>query len=277
MKEVSLLDMLKSGVHFGHQTSKWHPKMKPYIFSARNGVHIINLEISAAKLQEAVEYVTKLVADGEQILFLGTKRQAKPIIIKHAKEAGMPYIADKWLGGTFTNFKNIFKLVSRLKDLRGKFQSGEIKKYSKKERSVYQSEMEKLERLVGGIENMSKLPAAIFIIDTKEERTAVREARKKGIPIIAIADTNIDPNQIDYPMPGNDDATKSIELFTSAIAEAVKDSQTKKETKPAPSSKKETEAEPKKSEVKVKEDLRENIASIEEEEKEVTASQALKS
>ncbi|MFH1598329.1 MAG: 30S ribosomal protein S2 [Patescibacteria group bacterium] len=281
MKEISLLEMLKSGVHFGHQTAKWHPKMKPYIFTARNGVHIINLEITAAKLEEALEFVKKTAQNGGLVLFLGTKRQAKDIIAKYAKECGMPFITEKWLGGTFTNYVNVSKLVARLKDLRNKFGSGEIKKYSKKERSVYQREMDKLEKLVGGMENMNKLPEAMFVIDIKEENTAVREAIKKGIPVVAMVDTNVDPGKVTYPIPGNDDATKSIELFSGLIAEAVKEGQSEKMIKPEP--KKEADDKPeakpktKEDEVKVKEDVKKNIENIEEQEKEVAASQALKS
>ncbi len=269
MKEVSLLDLLKSGVHFGHQTSKWHPKMKPFIFTARNGVHIINLEITVTKLQEAAEFVASIAEKGGQVLFLGTKRQAKSIVDKYAKECSMPYITEKWLGGTFTNFSNIIKLVTRLKDLRGKFESGEIKKYSKKERSVYQSEMNKLEGLVGGIEKMTKIPEAMFLVDAKEEKTAVREARKKGIPIIAITDTNVDPNLIDYPIPGNDDATKSIELLTSAIAEAIKSGQSDKGEKKAPAEEK-TETD------KIKEDTDKNTAAVEEKKKEISPAKVSK-
>lgn len=287
MREITLLELLKSGVHFGHQTSKWHPKMKPYIYSSRNGVHIINLEITAAKLKEALDFVEEIVSQGGLILFLGSKRQAKEIVSKHAKDCGMPYLNEKWLGGTFTNFSNISKLVKKLKELRGEFQSGEIEKYSKKERSVFHVELEKLERLIGGIENMDKLPSAIYVIDTKQEKTAVRESRKKGVTVVAIADTNVDPNLIDYPIPGNDDATKSIELLTSLIAEAVKAGQAKAEKTQAETKKKETakaekeaKAEKKakaekedvkvkeKEDIKVKEEVEKNIQQIEEEEKE---------
>jgi len=306
MREITLLELLKSGVHFGHQTSKWHPKMKPYIFSSRNGVHIINLEITAAKLKEALDFVEEIVSQGGLILFLGSKRQAKEIVSKYAKDCGMPYMTEKWLGGTFTNFSTISKLVIKLKKLRSEFQSGEIKKYSKKERSVIHVKLEKLERLVGGIENMDKLPSAVYVVDIKQEKTAVRESRKKGVAVVAIADTNVDPTLIDHPIPGNDDATKSIELITSLICEAVKDGQAKAEKKQVETEKKEKvmeekpakgavsqpkadkslagaktsdgkETKAKKEGIKVKKEAEKNIQKIEEEEKEVTASQALKS
>lgn len=191
----------------------------------------------------------------------------------------MPYITEKWLGGTFTNFSNVSKLVKQLKDFRDKFQTGEIKKYSKKERSVYQAKLSKLEKLVAGIENMGKVPAALFLIDVKEEKTAVKEARKKGVPIVAVVDTNVNPELIDYPIPGNDDATKSIELFAGVICEAVKEGQAAmKSDEPVQVEEKPVSTKEKKSEeVAVKDNVSKNIKEIEEDEKEVTSDKALKS
>lgn len=231
MREVSLLEMLEAGVHFGHQVSRWHPKMKPYIFTARNGIHIINLEKTAVKLKEALEFVKNLAAREGIILFVGTKRQAREIVKKYAQNCGMPYLVERWLGGMFTNFDSISKLIKKYKDLKAKESSGELERYTKKERLSFQKKIERLKEIIGGVEQLSELPQAIFIVDTKEERTAVREARKTKIPIVALADTNVNPKEIDYFIPSNDDATKAIELMTSLIAEAVNEGKGLKEIK----------------------------------------------
>lgn len=225
MREITLLEMLKSGVHFGHQQKYWHPKMKPYIHTNRAGLYIIDLEKTDQKLKEALEFVKKVVTKNGKILFISTKRQAHAIVQKAAMEIKMPYATDRWIGGTLTNFDNIKKLVNRLKDLRKKKESGELEKYTKREQLKMDEEMEYLELSVGGIQDMEKMPEAVFIIDMKKEKTAVRESRKMGIPIVAICDTNVNPDLADYPIPANDDATKSIKLIMGAFTEAVKEGQ----------------------------------------------------
>jgi small subunit ribosomal protein S2 len=229
MKEVEVLELLKNGVHFGHQKSRRHPKMEPYIFTVRNGVHIINLEKTLEHLNIAREYVRNTVMKGGSILFVGTKRQAKEIVKRHAQAVGMPFITERWLGGLFTNFANVSKLQKRLIKLEGQAASGELDKYTKKEKLDFTKEIEKLEKLVGGMKNMNVLPSAVYVIDIKDEKTAVKESIKKKIPLIAITDTNTNPSIIKYPIPGNDDATKSIELITSLIAEAVAEGKTMRE------------------------------------------------
>ncbi|MBU2228818.1 30S ribosomal protein S2 [Patescibacteria group bacterium] len=229
MKEVALLDLLKNGVHFGHQKSRRHPKMEPYIFTVRNGVNIINLEKTLEQLNLAREFVCDTVMKGGAVLFVGTKRQAKEIVKKHAKAVGMPFITERWLGGLFTNFSNVSKLQKRLNKLEEQKESGELDKYTKKEKLNFTKEIEKLEKLVGGIKNMSVLPAAVFVVDIKDEKTAVKESIKKKIPLIAITDTNTNPSVINYPIPGNDDATKSLELLTGLIAGAVTEGKNMKE------------------------------------------------
>ncbi|MBI5037923.1 MAG: 30S ribosomal protein S2 [Candidatus Kerfeldbacteria bacterium] len=223
MEQQALLDMLKSGVHFGHQAKNWHPKMKPFIFTTRGGVHIIDLEKTAAQLSLAMTFVSDLAARGGTILFVTTKRQATAIVKKAAEVSGMPAVTERWIGGTLTNFENILSLVHRLKDLRRQRDTGELEKYTKRERLKKEEEIANLEKSVGGIEGLEKLPDAVFIIDLKKERTAVREARKRKIPIVAIVDTNANPDLVDYAIPGNDDASKSISMLTNAVAQAVQE------------------------------------------------------
>lgn len=224
MPEIpSLLEMLKSGVHFGHQVSKWHPKMKPFIFTSRNGIHIINLEESQVKLKEALEFVKRNAQNGGVLLFVGSKKQAQGIIEKYAKECEMPYVKERWLGGTMTNFAVISRLIKKFKDLKKKRDAGELEKYTKKEQLGFKREIEDLDKVIGGIENLEKIPDAIFILDIKNEKTAFAEAKKKGVPVVAVCDTNVDPTGVDYMIPANDDATKSIELIVKLIAEAVKE------------------------------------------------------
>jgi len=247
MTEISLEEMLKKGVHFGHQKSKWHPKMKPYLYTTRRGIYIIDLEKTAEKLREAFKFVEKIVGEGGQILFVATKRQAQDIVRKHAQEVGMPYLVERWIGGLLTNFSVVSSLVKRLKKLRKEKESGELSKYTKKEQLKFHKEIDSLEQIVGGIENLEGLPQALFIVDIKQEKTALREAQKKKIPIIAIVDTNNNPDLVDYPIPANDDATKSIEYIISLMAEhiakgAEKGAEKKKEEKPSA----ETKEEPKK-------------------------------
>lgn len=221
MTEPTLLELLKSGVHFGHQTAKWHPRMKPFIFTSRNGIHIIDLEKSVAMLRQAQEYVRDLVAGGGMILFVGTKRQAKELVKQAAESCGAPYVTERWLGGLFTNYGTVGKVIERLRTLTADRAAGRLEKYVKKERIKFDEEIAKLEKLVGGMRDVLKLPQAIFVVDVKTEKTAVREAKKVGVPIVAMVDTNTDPEGIAHPIPANDDATKSIDLITRLIAEAV--------------------------------------------------------
>lgn len=229
MKEITLLELLKNGVHFGHQTSHRYPKMIPYIFTIRNGVHIIDLEKTLEKLKEALAFVQEIAKKGSSILFIGTKRQAKEIIKRQAESCGMPYINERWLGGFFTNYVNVSKLQKRLKLLEKEKKDGEWEKFTKKEQLKFKKEVEKLNHLVGGVKEMTSIPAAVFVVDIKEEKTAVIEAAKKHVPIVAMVDTNTNPDLIDYVIPANDDAIKSVEFITSLIAEAVNEGKGQKE------------------------------------------------
>lgn len=217
----SPLEMLKAGVHFGHQTFKRHPKMKPYIFTKRNGVSIIDLEQTKTCLETALEFASQITANGGVILFLGTKKQAREAIKKAALASESPYITTRWIGGTFTNYENISKLFARLKELERGFESGEWKKYTKKEQVTLSKEMEKLQSFVGGIKDMNKLPKAVFVVDIKKEQTAVAEANKRGIPVIAMVDTNVNPEMVQYAIPANDDAVKSIDMIATLLAETI--------------------------------------------------------
>lgn len=217
---VPLEELLEVGCHFGHQARRWHPKMKKYIWAERDGVHIVDLAKTQALLSEACQLVATLVGSGKTIIFLGTKRQASPIIEEEAKRAGMPFVAKRWLGGTLTNWKQLKRSIDRLKDLESKRTSGDLDRYTKKERVLIDREIERLERTVGGLRNLQALPDALFVVDIKREEAAVAEAKKIGIPIIAIVDTNCDPD-VDVVIPANDDAIRSIQLITRKIADAV--------------------------------------------------------
>ncbi|MBI4261965.1 30S ribosomal protein S2 [Candidatus Uhrbacteria bacterium] len=218
-----LVDFMKAGVHFGHAVAKRHPKMSPSIFTARNGVHIIDLEKTVVVLQSALEFVHHLAASGQTIVFVGSKRQAQEIVKKAAIECGMPYVTTRWLGGTITNFSVLKKLLKKYHDLTRKREKGELTKYTKKEQLEFEREIIRLEESVGGIANLEKIPDALFVVDIKHEETAVREALKKKIPIVAMCDTNVNPTGIAYCIPANDDATKSIELITSLVAAAARE------------------------------------------------------
>lgn len=222
-KIPELIEMVKSGVHFGHQSSKRYPKAEDYVHATRNKIDIINLEKTVQGLEKALAFIKQTVSLGGAVIFISSKRQAKAIIEKYATICGMPYITSRWLGGTFTNFYSINQLVKTLKDLESKFASGEMNKYTKKEQLEFQREMERLDELVGGLKPLSKLPEAVFIVDIKKEKTAVAEALKKKIPIVALVDTNVNPTVIQYPIPANDDATKSIEMITRLVSEAVEE------------------------------------------------------
>ncbi len=220
MSVVSMKELLEAGVHFGHQTKRWNPKMKPYIFGARNGIHIIDLQKTVKLFKVAYDFVANVVADGYLVLFLGTKKQAQDAILEESQRCGMPYVINRWLGGTLTNFRTIQNSIKQLKDLEEIKNSGGFARYSKKEALQLEKKLQKLEKQLGGIKMMEELPGAIFVVDPKKEKIAVSEARKLGIPVVAIADTNCDPDEIDYPIPGNDDAIRAIKLITSKIADA---------------------------------------------------------
>ena len=217
----TLVELLKTGAHFGHQVSKWHPKMEPYLFGKRNGIHIINLEKTVIKLKEALDAVRDLSAKGGVIMFLGTKRQAQEIVEKYAKECQMPYITNRWLGGTFTNFTEINKIIRKLNDNRSKREKGEFDKYTKKEQLELDREIADMEKKVGGIATLTKLPDAMYIVDIKHEKTAVIEATLKKVPIFAMVDSNVNPEKVAYGIPSNDDAVKTIELMSRLFAEAI--------------------------------------------------------
>jgi len=213
--------MLEAGVHFGHQTRFWDPKMAPYIFGERNNIHIVNLEKTLPMYQEAVKFVRKVVADGGTVLFVGSKRSAQDSIVEHATSCGMPYVSHRWLGGMLTNFKTIRQSVKRLHELEEITTGDSVSEFTKKELLVLSREKEKLERSLGGIKHMESLPDVVFIIDVGHEEIAVREAKKLGIAVVAVVDTNCSPDDIDYLVPGNDDAMRSIDLYVSGIADAV--------------------------------------------------------
>ncbi|MFW9817910.1 MAG: 30S ribosomal protein S2, partial [Candidatus Thorarchaeota archaeon] len=222
--KVGLEDLLRSGVHFGHLTRRWNPKMRPYIFMERNNIHIIDLQKTLQYLKMAYDAMKDIVASGEEILFVGTKTQSKDIIQGEASRCGMPYIAERWLGGTLTNFSTIKKSIRKLEGLEKKVHDGTIEKLTKKERLHIEREIEKMKKVFVGIQDMKRLPGAIFVVDTRKEEIAVKEAKKLGVPIFAIVDTNCDPDLIDYPIPGNDDSAKSIGLITKIMADAVSES-----------------------------------------------------
>lgn len=214
-------EMLKAGMHFGHRTSKWHPKMEPFIFGSRNGIHIIDLAKSRKMMEEAMEFMKKFAAEGKVILFVGTKMQVKGPMKQMAEEVGMPYITEKWLGGCLTNFAIIKKMIKKYRDLLEDKNTGKLNKYTKKERLEFDRTIAKLELKVGGLVNLNKLPDAMFIWDAKLEKTALTEARAKNVPIIAVCDTNTNPDGINYIMPSNDDATKTIKLLLNIIKETI--------------------------------------------------------
>ena len=217
---VSMKELLEAGVHFGHQTQRWNPKMEKYIYGDKSGIHILDLRITYATLEEVQKFIQKLVANSGKVLFVGTKPQAQKVIQEQAIRAQMPYVNKRWLGGMLTNFKTIIKRVVYLKELNTLESSGEINSYPKPERLRIRREIEKLTKSIGGIIDLNKVPDAIFIVDLLNETTALSEAKKLNIPVVAIADSNVDPEYVDYVIPGNDDAIKSIELIASAIADS---------------------------------------------------------
>jgi len=219
--EVGLNELLQAGVHFGHQTRRWNPKMRPYIFTERNGIHIIDLRKTLDRLQNAQQAVREVVLRGERVLFVCTKNQLRPIVQEEAKRCGAFYVTERWLGGMLTNFETIRKQIRRLKELERGQEENAFEFYTKKERLLLERERAKLEKYMGGVKDMSRLPGALFVVDAKREIIAVREAVRLGIPVIAITDTNADPDLIEYPIPGNDDAIRSVSLITAAMASSV--------------------------------------------------------
>ncbi len=220
MATVSMRDLLKAGVHFGHQTRYWNPKMGKYIFGARNKIHIINLEHTVPAMNDALAMVKKLAENKNKVLFVGTKRAASKVIKDEASRAAMPYVNHRWLGGMLTNYKTIRQSIRRYRDLETQSQDGTFAKLTKKEALMLTREMEKLERSIGGIKDMGGLPDALFVIDVDHERIAIKEANKLGIPVIGIVDTNSDPDGVDIVIPGNDDAIRAIEIYARAMADS---------------------------------------------------------
>ncbi|NPV28236.1 MAG: 30S ribosomal protein S2 [Firmicutes bacterium] len=221
MAVISMKQLLEAGVHFGHQTRRWNPKMAPYIFTERNGIYIIDLQKTVKKIDEAYNFVKDVVREGKSILFVGTKKQAQESVREEAERCGMFYVNVRWLGGMLTNFSTIRKRVERLKELEKMEETGYFDLLPKKEVTKLKAEKDKLEKFLKGIKEMNELPGALFIVDSRKERIAVCEARKLGIPTVGIVDTNCDPDEIDYVIPGNDDAIRAVRLLTSKIADAV--------------------------------------------------------
>lgn len=221
MANVSMRDMLQAGVHFGHQTRYWNPKMKPFIFGARNKIHIINLEHTVPALNNALELVKKMAENKNKVLFVGTKRAASKTIKEQASRSGMPYVNHRWLGGMLTNYKTIRASIKRLRELETQMTDGTFDKLTKKEALMRTRELEKLELSMGGIKDMGGLPDVLFVVDVDHERIAIKEANKLGIPVIGIVDTNSDPDGVDYIIPANDDAIRAIQLYVGAFADAV--------------------------------------------------------
>ncbi|RRO16210.1 30S ribosomal protein S2 [Saccharopolyspora rhizosphaerae] len=221
MAVVTMKQLLDSGVHFGHQTRRWNPKMKRYIFTERNGIYIIDLQQTLTYIDGAFDFIKQTVAHGGTILFVGTKKQAQEAIAEQAQRVGMPFVNQRWLGGMLTNFQTVHRRLQRLKELETMEQTGGFEGRTKKEILMLTREKDKLEKTLGGIRDMSKVPSAVWIVDTKKEHIAVGEARKLGIPVVAILDTNCDPDEVDYPIPGNDDAIRSAALLTRVVADGV--------------------------------------------------------
>lgn len=221
MAQVSMRDLLKAGAHFGHQTRYWNPKMGKYIFGARNKIHIINLEKSLPMFNEALNFLGKVAADGGKVLFVGTKRSARDVVGEEARRCNMPFVNHRWLGGMLTNFNTVKQSIKRLKDIEAMRADGSIDRLNKKEGLMLIREQEKLERSLGGIKDMNRMPDAMFVIDVGYEKIAVAEAKKRGIPVVAIVDSNASPEGIDYVIPGNDDAMRAIQLYVAAVADSI--------------------------------------------------------
>ena len=218
---VTMRQMLEAGVHFGHQTRFWNPRMAPYIFGQRNKIHIVNLEKTMVKYNEAIDFVRKLAANRGNIMFVSTKRQAREIIAEEAQRAGMPFVDERWLGGMLTNFKTVKQSIKRLKDVEAMMEDGSIERLSKRETLTVSRELEKLKKSIGGIKDMGGLPDALFVIDVGYHKIAITEAKKLGIPVVAVVDTNHSPDGVDYVIPGNDDSSRAIRLYARGMADAV--------------------------------------------------------
>ena len=223
MTKIGLKDLLEAGVHFGHQTRKWNPKMRPHIFIARNGIYIIDLQKTLKALHKSAEFLQTVAAKGGTVLFVGTKKQAKVTMREYAESCGQPYVCERWLGGMLTNWDTINQSVRKLEEIEELRRSGRIEQHSKKEQLSISRTYDKLNKNLGGIRHMKGLPSAVFVIDTVEEETAVREANKLGIPVVGVVDTNSDPDLIQYPIPGNDDAIRAISLYAKVASEAIVD------------------------------------------------------
>jgi len=219
----SLQDLMKAGVHFGHQKSKWYPKMKPYIFIEKNGIHIINLEETQKALEKALNFISETVAGGGTVLFVGTKKQARDIVKDAALSCNMPYVTNRWLGGTLTNAPTVLGLVKKFRKLKEEKASGKLEKYTKKEQLEITREIERLESIVGGIEKLERIPDALFLVDIKIDKTAIKEALRRKIPVVGLCDTNSNPELVKYPIPSNDDAVKALQLMANLVAETIKE------------------------------------------------------
>lgn len=221
MQMPTLVDMLKAGVHFGHQSSRWHPKMEPYIFGTRNGIHVINLEKTQEELEKTLNYVRNLAASGKVILFVGTKRQSREIIRNAAESCKMPFLTERWIGGLLTNFEECKRRLKKYRTLKHEIETGEVVKYTKKEQTMFKKQLEKMDKYLKGLINLEKLPDALYIADLRVEKTAVTEAQKVSVPVVAVCDTNVDPTKATYVVPANDDAVNAITMIAKLIAEAV--------------------------------------------------------
>jgi small subunit ribosomal protein S2 len=222
MPVPTLTDLLKAGVHFGHRTSRWHPAMRQYIFGVRKGVHVIDIEQTKAQVEKAMGEIEEIVTKGGKIMFIGTKPQAQDMVEKYATECGMPFVSGRWLGGTFTNFEEIRKLVKQFLDLTDKRGKGELKKYTKLEQLQFDRKIEELDEKIGGLTTLTKLPDAVFVFDMRHDKTAVAEARKTGVKVFALCDTNVNPRNADLVIPANDDAMSSLTLMGKIVMESVK-------------------------------------------------------
>ncbi len=244
MSAIAVKDLLEAGVHFGHQTKRWNPKMKPFIFGERNGIYILDLAKTAKAFREAEQFVSQLASEGKTLLFVGTKRQAQDAIAEEAQRCGMFFVNQRWLGGLLTNFTTIQRSLARLRELESMATDGRYDTLSKKEIAAIEKEKKKLQKNLDGIRGMSRLPDAVFVVDTRKEKIAVDEARKLKIPVIGIVDTNCDPDEVDYVIPGNDDALRSIRLFTSHVADAVNGGRQMRESQQAENDSGAEDAEP---------------------------------
>jgi small subunit ribosomal protein S2 len=224
-KTPSLVDMLQAGVHFGHQTAKWHPKMKKFIFGERQGIHILDLQATQVAMEEAASFAKKTAGRGGVILFVGTKKQASTLVETAAKACNMPYVSKRWLGGTLTNYSSIAQTIRKFKDLKRRQEKGELGKYTKFEQLKIAEEIKLMDESIGGIQELNRIPDAIFIFDIRKDKTALQEAVRRGVKVIAVCDSNVNPGDVDFPIPANDDAVKAIELIAKYMSDAVKEGQ----------------------------------------------------